>query len=66
MLHEKAGKRGTWNRGRYQVAQSVLTEQTLIYTEISGTMNSIHSLDWKGFLSMQHAAIQSNQTQFEC
>ena len=29
MLHEKAGKGGTRNRGRYQVAQRLI-EQTLI------------------------------------
>ena len=29
MLHEKVGKQGTRNRGRYQVAQSLI-EQTLL------------------------------------
>ena len=38
MLHEKVGKHGTWNRGRYQVAQSWLNRlyrlAILIKTEI--------------------------------
>ena len=39
MLHEKAGKHGTRNRGRYQVG-SKLIEQTLLYFNWSYNYNA--------------------------
>ena len=56
MLHEKVGKHGTWNKGRYQVAQSWLnrlhlkpTKHTAMLSKISTSPKNRKDLSQMGY-----------------
>ena len=52
MLHEKAGERGTWNGGQFQVDQSCLKNR--LYTERFSTMRYCTSLSSRPKIVFRH------------